>query len=117
MQREEKQLDATLEAVNLRVSDLKTSIGSMIYKLEHEYETINWPTFLDNFALISGHVSNTMPLGLFVTNGEGFLLCSLHYRIVLLVSCNCVISLLECGVDWVSVCWLAETLCTVNPMA
>ncbi|XP_049794197.1 mediator of RNA polymerase II transcription subunit 8 [Schistocerca nitens] len=58
MQREEKQLDAALEALILRVNDLKTSIGSMLFKLEHEYETINWPTFLDNFALMSGHLTS-----------------------------------------------------------
>lgn len=57
MQREEKQLDSALEAIILRVTDLKSSIAAMIYKLEHEYETLSWPNFLDNFALISGHVS------------------------------------------------------------
>ena len=57
MQREEKQLDAALDAIIIRVNDLKNSIGSMLLKLEHEYETLNWPTFLDNFALMSGHVS------------------------------------------------------------
>jgi mediator of RNA polymerase II transcription subunit 8 len=57
MQREEKQQDAALEAIIMRVNDLKNSIGSMLVKLEHEYETLNWPTFLDNFALMSGHVS------------------------------------------------------------
>lgn len=58
MQREEKQLDSALEAIIMKVNDLKTAIAAMIYKLEHEYETLNWPNFLDNFALISGHVSN-----------------------------------------------------------
>lgn len=58
MQREEKQLDMLLEAVLNRLNDIKHSIGAMIHRLENEYETINWPTFLDNFALISGHVSN-----------------------------------------------------------
>ena len=57
MQREEKQLESSLEAIIQRVNDLKTSIGSMIMKLELEFETLNWPTFLDNFAIISGHVS------------------------------------------------------------
>lgn len=57
MQREEKQQDAALEAIIMRVNDLKNSIGSMLVKLEHEYETLNWPTFLDNFALMSGQVS------------------------------------------------------------
>ncbi|KAK2579793.1 hypothetical protein KPH14_012185 [Odynerus spinipes] len=58
MQREEKQLDAALEAIIMRVNDLKTAIASMIFKLEHEYETLNWPNFLDNFALISGHLTS-----------------------------------------------------------
>lgn len=58
MQREEKQLDMLLEAVLNRLNDIKNSIGSMIHKLETEYDTINWPSFLDNFAVISGHVSS-----------------------------------------------------------
>ncbi|XP_055615653.1 mediator of RNA polymerase II transcription subunit 8 [Toxorhynchites rutilus septentrionalis] len=57
MQREEKQLDMLLEAVLNRLNDIKHSIGTMIHRLENEYETINWPTFLDNFALISGHLT------------------------------------------------------------
>ncbi|GLH06898.1 hypothetical protein R5R35_000149 [Gryllus longicercus] len=57
MQREEKQLDSALEALIVRVNDLKTAIGGMLFKLEHEYETLNWPNFLDNFALMSGHLS------------------------------------------------------------
>ncbi|XP_065363376.1 mediator of RNA polymerase II transcription subunit 8 [Calliphora vicina] len=57
MSREEKQLDATLDAVLNRLNDLKMSIGAMIHKLETEYETINWPQFLDNFALISSHLT------------------------------------------------------------
>lgn len=59
MQREEKQLEAALDAMMQRINDLKTSIAAMIYKIENEYETINWPTFLDNFALLSGHVSHS----------------------------------------------------------
>ncbi|PSN47445.1 Mediator of RNA polymerase II transcription subunit 8 [Blattella germanica] len=62
MQREEKQLDASLEAIIIRVNDLKNSIGSMLVKLEHEYETLNWPTFLDNFALMSGHLTSLSKL-------------------------------------------------------
>lgn len=57
MQREEKQLEALLDSVLNRLNDLKVSIGGMIHKIETEYEIINWPTFLDNFALISSHVS------------------------------------------------------------
>lgn len=58
MQREEKQLESALEAILLRVNDLKTSIASMMYKIEHEYELLNWPTFLDNFALLSSQLTS-----------------------------------------------------------
>lgn len=51
-------MDAALEAIIMRVNDLKTAIAGMIFKLEHEYETLNWPNFLDNFALISGHLTS-----------------------------------------------------------
>lgn len=57
MQREEKQLENALDAIMQRISDLKSSLAAMIFKIENEYETINWPTFLDNFALLSGHVN------------------------------------------------------------
>ncbi|KAK9511344.1 hypothetical protein O3M35_000128 [Rhynocoris fuscipes] len=56
MQREEKQLEASLETILMRVNDLKNSIGAMIFKLENESEALNWPTFLDNFALISSQL-------------------------------------------------------------
>lgn len=56
MQREEKQLEAALDAIIQRVNDLKSSLLSMIYKVENEYETMNWPSFLDNYAVLSGHV-------------------------------------------------------------
>ncbi|KAG5896437.1 hypothetical protein JTB14_022516 [Gonioctena quinquepunctata] len=57
-QREEKQLESALESIIQRVNDLKQSIASMIMKIETEYETINWPTFLDNYALISGQLTS-----------------------------------------------------------
>ncbi|CAH2263472.1 jg13917 [Pararge aegeria aegeria] len=57
MQREEKQLEATLHAILNRVNDLKSAIQALITKLETEYETINWPTFLDNYAILSGHLT------------------------------------------------------------
>lgn len=60
MSREEKQLETLLDAVLNRLNDLKHSIGAMIHKIETEYETIHWPTFLDNFALISSHVSSPL---------------------------------------------------------
>ncbi|CAH1116540.1 unnamed protein product [Phaedon cochleariae] len=57
-QREEKQLDSALESIIQRVNDLKQSIAAMIFKLENEYETMNWPSFLDNYALISGQLTS-----------------------------------------------------------
>lgn len=56
MQREEKQLETALDAILSRVNDLKNSIGSMIFKLENESENLNWPNFLDNFALLSSQL-------------------------------------------------------------
>lgn len=58
MQKEEKQLELSLESLIQRVSELKNSIGALIFKLEHEYETLNWPSVLDNFALLSGQLNS-----------------------------------------------------------
>lgn len=57
-QREEKQLESALESIIQRVNDLKASLAAMIFKIENEYETLNWPKFLDNYALISGQVGS-----------------------------------------------------------
>ncbi|XP_064542753.1 mediator of RNA polymerase II transcription subunit 8 [Drosophila montana] len=57
MQREEKHFEMTLDAVVQRLNDLKLAVLSMIQKLEMEYMEINWPTFLDNFAIISSHLT------------------------------------------------------------
>ncbi|KAJ8925508.1 hypothetical protein NQ315_009347 [Exocentrus adspersus] len=57
-QREEKQLESALESIIQRVNDLKQSIASMIFKIENEYETMTWPTLLDNYALISGQLTS-----------------------------------------------------------
>uniref|UniRef100_A0A6M2DS69 Mediator of RNA polymerase II transcription subunit 8 n=1 Tax=Xenopsylla cheopis TaxID=163159 RepID=A0A6M2DS69_XENCH len=57
MQREEKQQEAILDAIIMRVNEIKNSIGHMIMILETQYESINWPSFLDNFALLSSHLT------------------------------------------------------------
>ncbi len=41
-QREEKQLDTSLEALTQQVVELKSSITALLYKLEHEHATLNW---------------------------------------------------------------------------
>lgn len=65
MAREEKQLELLLDSVLNRLNDLKIAISSMIHKIETQHETINWPTFLDNFALISSHVGDISSLAQF----------------------------------------------------
>lgn len=60
MDREEKLLEASVDALGQRCQDLKNSIAAFIFKLEHEYETLHWPSFLDSFALISGQITNMM---------------------------------------------------------
>ncbi|XP_042190767.1 mediator of RNA polymerase II transcription subunit 8 isoform X2 [Callorhinchus milii] len=55
--REEKQLEASVDTIISRVADLKSSLASFIHKLENEYERLNWPSVLDNFALVSGQLN------------------------------------------------------------
>ncbi|XP_029425364.1 mediator of RNA polymerase II transcription subunit 8 isoform X3 [Nannospalax galili] len=56
-EREEKQLEASLDALLNQVADLKNSLGSFIYKLENEYDRLTWPSVLDSFALLSGQLN------------------------------------------------------------
>ncbi|XP_030044835.1 mediator of RNA polymerase II transcription subunit 8-like, partial [Microcaecilia unicolor] len=57
MQREEKQLELSIDALINQVADLKNSLASFIYKLENEYERLTWPSVLDSFALLSGQLN------------------------------------------------------------
>nr|XP_006139456.2 mediator of RNA polymerase II transcription subunit 8 [Pelodiscus sinensis] len=57
LQREEKQLELSLEALISQVADLKNSLVSFIYKLENEYDRLTWPSVLDSFALLSGQLN------------------------------------------------------------
>ncbi|XP_030647751.1 mediator of RNA polymerase II transcription subunit 8 [Chanos chanos] len=56
-QREEKQLEASVESLISRVAHLKNSLHGFIYKLENEYDRLTWPSVLDNFALLSGQLN------------------------------------------------------------
>ncbi|KAJ8279397.1 hypothetical protein COCON_G00064630 [Conger conger] len=56
-QREEKQLEASIESLISRVAQLKNSLHSFIFKLENEYDRLAWPSVLDNFALLSGQLN------------------------------------------------------------
>ncbi|KAG0432099.1 hypothetical protein HPB47_021162 [Ixodes persulcatus] len=60
MEREEKALDIALDAMISRTQDLKNSIASFIVKLETEYETLQWPSVLDSFALLSGQLNTLL---------------------------------------------------------
>lgn len=57
MQKEEKQLEHTLESLIQRVQDIKNSIANLLVKLENEYTILQWPSMLDNFALLSGQLN------------------------------------------------------------
>lgn len=41
-QREEKQLEASVESLISRVAHLKNSLQSFIFKLENEYDRLTW---------------------------------------------------------------------------
>ncbi|KAL1022661.1 hypothetical protein UPYG_G00030630 [Umbra pygmaea] len=56
-QREEKQLESSVESLISHVAHLKNALHSFIYKLENEYERLTWPSVLDNFALLSGQLN------------------------------------------------------------
>ncbi|XP_029474652.1 mediator of RNA polymerase II transcription subunit 8 isoform X2 [Rhinatrema bivittatum] len=56
-EREEKQLELSIDALINQVADLKNSLASFIYKLENEYERLAWPSVLDSFALLSGQLN------------------------------------------------------------
>ncbi|KAH7935474.1 hypothetical protein HPB52_008408 [Rhipicephalus sanguineus] len=43
-----------------RTQDLKNSIAGFIIKLETEYETLQWPSVLNSFALLSGQLNTLM---------------------------------------------------------
>ncbi|XP_060073506.1 mediator of RNA polymerase II transcription subunit 8-B-like [Ylistrum balloti] len=58
MQKEEKQLEFALDALIQRVQDLKNSLTAFLSKLENEYQTMSWPSVLDNFALLSGQLNS-----------------------------------------------------------
>ncbi|XP_003741807.1 mediator of RNA polymerase II transcription subunit 8 [Galendromus occidentalis] len=60
MDKEDKQVDQVVDALLLRTTDLKNNIQQLICRLENEYETLQWPAVLDNFALISGQMSNLL---------------------------------------------------------
>jgi len=58
-EREQKMLESSMENLLTRLNDLKGSISSMIMKVETD-PTLNWPSFLNSLALISGQMNSLM---------------------------------------------------------
>ncbi|CAG0924418.1 unnamed protein product, partial [Notodromas monacha] len=52
MQRTEKHLDAALDAMIQRVTDLKNAIAQVIAKIDVERDTLKWPSLLDSYGLL-----------------------------------------------------------------
>jgi mediator of RNA polymerase II transcription subunit 8 len=62
MDREEKQLDATVDSLILRVQDLKNALNSFICRIVAEDQSLSWAQFIDSFALFSGQINNLMKI-------------------------------------------------------
>jgi mediator of RNA polymerase II transcription subunit 8 len=58
-EREAKQLEAATEALGGRLADLKSALGQLILRLETD-PTLNWHSFLDSYALISGQMNSLL---------------------------------------------------------
>ena len=58
-EREQKMLDNSMENLLTRLTDLRRSMASMINKIETD-PTLNWPSFLNSLALISGQMNSLM---------------------------------------------------------
>lgn len=57
MQREEKQLEVSIESLLIKLNEIKSQLIAMLFKIDHDRDSLSWPTFLDNFALLSGQFS------------------------------------------------------------
>lgn len=62
MQREERALDAALDAILQRVIDIKSSLQELMLKIEREGEQADWPSYLDAFSVISAQIYTLMKL-------------------------------------------------------
>lgn len=56
-QREERLMDATLDAILQRVVDIKGSLQELMVKTEREGEQGDWPSYLNSFSVISAQVT------------------------------------------------------------
>ncbi|XP_041863195.1 mediator of RNA polymerase II transcription subunit 8 isoform X2 [Melanotaenia boesemani] len=56
-QREEKQLEVSVDSLISRVALVKDALQIFIRKLENDYERLTWPSVLDNFALCTSQLN------------------------------------------------------------
>ncbi|XP_050707011.1 mediator of RNA polymerase II transcription subunit 8-like isoform X2 [Eriocheir sinensis] len=61
-QREERLMDATLDAILQRVVDIKGSLQELMVKTEREGEQGDWPSYLNSFSVISAQIYTLMKL-------------------------------------------------------
>jgi len=55
---EEMRLNRSLENMIQKVNDIKAAINQFLYKIDHEHETLAWPSVLDSFALLSSQINS-----------------------------------------------------------
>ena len=60
-EREQKMLDSSMENLSRRLSDLRNSLTSLVYKIEND-PNLNWPSFLNSLALTSGQMNSLMKM-------------------------------------------------------
>lgn len=51
-------LDLALDSMIGQVNEIKASINQFLYKLDHEHESLSWPSVLDSFALLSSQINS-----------------------------------------------------------
>jgi len=58
-EREQKQLEAGADALSHRLTDVRSALGKLILKVETD-PTMNWHSFLDSYALITGELNSLL---------------------------------------------------------
>lgn len=58
MQREDKQLDISVEVMINKLTELKNQLTMLLYKVEHERDKVTWPIVMDNFMLASAQLAS-----------------------------------------------------------
>jgi len=56
MQRDERVLEVAMEQTLTRVAELKESLLQLLHKLEQEGQAADWPSYLEQYSVISGQM-------------------------------------------------------------